>query len=173
MTPRPFLILTPSPATTPEVGALLAVLHGARAVTLKSARRIGNLDAAAVGGFSTHLPSAGTLLYHIAMIELDWLYVEVLEKGEDDFPAEARSWLPLNARNSAGHLSPVTGEPLERHLKRLDWVRGLTDGVFSAMTLGDFRRPRIMDAYDVTPEWVLMHLALHEAHHEGQLALLV
>ena len=168
MTSRQSLIFTPTPTTTPEVGALLEVLHDARARTLNRANKIGDLDAVPIGHHS-----AGTLLYHIALIELDWLFADVLEKPEAEFPAEARSWFPLDDRSEDGKLSAVTGEALERHLARLAWVRGQLDGVFGAMTLEDFRRPRVLDDYDVTPEWVLMHLSLHEAHHEGQLALLV
>ena len=167
MTSRQRLILTPAPATVPEVGALLAVLHDARLRTLNRVKKISGLDAVTVGHHS-----AGTLLYHIALIEIDWLYADVLEKAEDNFPADARDWFPLDARGEEGHLSIVTGEPLERHLARLDWVRGLLDATFTDMPLCDFRRPRVLDDHDVTPEWVLMHLALHEAHHEGQLALL-
>lgn len=167
MTSRQQLILTPAPATAPEVGALLAVLHEVRARTLNTLKRISDLDALKAGRHS-----AGTLLYHIALIELDWLYADVLGKSEDDFPAEAREWFPLDARDEEGHLSVVTGEALERHLARLNWVRGLLDASFTDMPLDDFCRPRVLDDYDVTPEWVLMHLALHEAHHEGQLALL-
>lgn len=168
MTPRKSLILTPAKASTPEVGVLLAVLHEARVRTLATAGRIADLDALPVGHHN-----AGTLLYHVALIELDWLYADVLEKSEDDFPAEARDWFPLDARDEEGKLSVVMGEPLERHLARLNWMRGLLDGVFEPMTLEDFRRLRVLENYDVTPEWVLMHLALHEAHHEGQLALLI
>lgn len=167
MTATESLVLTPAPATVPEVGALLSVLHEARARTLSTVGRITDLDAAPVRGHS-----AGTLLYHVALIELDWLYFEVLEKSEDDFPAEARDWFPLDARDEDGHLNVVTGEPLERHLARLSWVRGLLDQTFLAMSLEDFRRARVLDNYDVTPEWVLMHLALHEAQYRGQLALL-
>ena len=167
MASRQNLIFTPAPATMPEVSALLAVLHDARLRTLNRVKKISDVDAVTMGKHS-----AGTLLYHIALIEMDWLYADVLEKSEDDFPAEARDWFPLDARDEDGHLSVVTGEPLERHLARLSWVRGLLDGVFGSMTLEDFRRPRVLDDYDVTPEWVLMHLALHESHHEGQLAQL-
>ena len=146
---------------------LLAVLHDARQRTLNRVKKISDLDAVTTGKHS-----AGTLLYHIALIEMDWLYADVLEKVEDDFPAEARDWFPLDARDEEGHLSAVTGEPLKRHLARLAWVRGLLDATFADMPLHDLRRPRVLDDHDVTPEWVLMHLALHEAHHEGQLALL-
>ena len=177
MTARKNLILTPAPASTAEVSLLLAVLHEARQRTLNTVGRISDLDAIKVGHHN-----AGTLLYHIALVELDWLYTDVLEKSEDDLPAEARDWFLLDARDKDrhpsvvvgkdGHLSVVTGEPLERHLARLNWMRGLLDSVFEPMTLDDLRRPRVLENYDVTPEWVLMHLALHEAHHEGQLALL-
>ena len=114
MTTRQRLILTPAPATAPEVSALLAELHEERARTLKTVGRIVDLDAVNVGRHS-----AGTLLYHVALIELDWLYADVLEKSEDDFPAEARDWFPLDAREEEGHLSAVTGEPLERHLRQV------------------------------------------------------
>ena len=167
MTSRQRLILTPAPATVLEVGVLLAVLHDARLRTFNRVKKISGLDTVTVGHHS-----AGTLLYHIALIEMDWLYADVLEKAEDNFPAGARNWFPLDARGEEGHLSIVTGEPLERHLARLTWVRGLLDVTFTDMPLYDFRRPRVLDDHDVTPEWVLMHLALHEAHHEGQLALL-
>ncbi len=39
------------------------------------------------------------------------------------------------------------------------------------MTLEDYRRPRALDEYDVTPEWVLFHLRDHETMHRGELAL--
>ena len=48
----------------------------------------------------------------------------------------------------------------------------LLDTTFTDMPLYDFRRRRVLNDHDVTSEWVLMHPALHEAHHEGQLALL-
>ncbi len=38
------------------------------------------------------------------------------------------------------------------------------------MTLEDFRRPRSAESYDVTPEWTIHHLVLHEAEHRGEMA---
>ena len=66
MTSRQRLILTPAPATVPEVGVLLAVLHDARLRTLNRVKKISDLDAMTVGHHST-----GTLLHHIALIEMD------------------------------------------------------------------------------------------------------
>ncbi len=170
MTAKEVLTLSPGSAQTPEVGRWLSVLKEVREGaegTLRTAARIADLDAVPAGGHS-----AATLLYHIALVEMDWLYTEVLEKQEADFPPEARDWFPLDARDENGSLSMVSGEPLERHLERLAWVRGQLNETFEGMSLDEFRRIRRLEAYGVSPEWVLMHLALHEAHHEGQLALL-
>ena len=145
---------------------LLSVLHEARARTLAHlAERQPDLDRQPAVGHS-----AGTLLYHLAAIELDWLYAEV---RQEPFSDEAGEWFPQDVRDGAGKLNVVTGEALERHLARLAWVRGQLEDTFRDMTLAEFRRARRLEAYDVTPEWVLMHLSLHEAHHAGQLALLV
>jgi uncharacterized damage-inducible protein DinB len=32
----------------------------------------------------------------------------------------------------------------------------------------EFRRPRHLEQYDVTPQWVLHHLIQHEVEHQGQ-----
>lgn len=141
---------------------MLAVLHEARARTLATLGELRRgLDDPSASGHSV-----GTLLYHLAATELDWLYAEVRQEA---FPAEAEVWFPLDVRGEDGRLSVLTGEAPERHLARLSWVRGLLDDTFGSMSLAEFRRPRELEAYTVTPEWVLMHLALHEAHHAGQL----
>ncbi len=44
----------------------------------------------------------GTLLYHIAAIELDWLYVEVLEQ---EFPADLDALFRYDVRDAQGRLS--------------------------------------------------------------------
>lgn len=167
MISRESLTLTPAPAQTPDIGKWLSVLKEGRERTLRRAAQIADLNAVSELGHS-----AGTLLYHVALIEMDWLYSEVLEQQEADFPPEVRDWFPLDARDEDGKLSIVTGEPLEHHLKRLAWVRGQLEETFQGMSLDEFHRVRQLEDCDVTPEWVLMHLALHEAHHEGQLSLL-
>lgn len=42
---------------------------------------------------------------------------------------------------------------------------------FGAMTLADFRRPRALPSYDVTPEWVMHHLLQHEAEHRAEIGI--
>jgi hypothetical protein len=39
------------------------------------------------------------------------------------------------------------------------------------MDLIEFRRLRSLPRYDVSPEWVLHHLAQHEAEHRSQIRM--
>ncbi|MBZ0299768.1 MAG: hypothetical protein K8J31_08515 [Anaerolineae bacterium] len=75
-------------------------------------------------------------------------------------------------RDSQGQLTAVRGVLLDDHWHRLDLVRGLLRDTFKRMTLADYRRPRMLDDYDVTPEWVLHHLMQHEAGHRDELEAL-
>ena len=113
--------------------------------------------------------SIGSLLYHIALIEADWLYAEVLEQ---DYPASIMALFPHADRDSQGHLTHVPGVSLEEHLQRLDAVRAEVLRIFRSMSLADFRRIRHLPNYDVTPEWVIHHLLQHEAEHRSEIAAL-
>ena len=46
--------------------------------------------------------TVGTLLDHLAAIELDWLYSEVLEHSWDDVPAEVKDLLGYDVRDKKG-----------------------------------------------------------------------
>ena len=150
----------------PEIGRWLWALEDARHRTLETLEGIGQsaLDWTPPGGGD----SIGTILYHIAAIEIDWLYAEVLEGPP--WPPEVGEHFSVDVRDRQGRLSAVRGVPLEEHLRRLDFARDQLREVFRAMTLADFRRPRSLPRYDVTPEWVLHHLMQHEAEHRGQIA---
>ncbi|WP_165794078.1 DinB family protein [Deinococcus aerius] len=152
-------------AADPLIGQALWRLEDARSRAVEWSARIRNLDWAPAPGLS----SAGDPLYHLAAIELDWLGSEV--RG-DDFPGGWEEWFPVDVRDEQGRLSEVRGETRERHLARLSWVRSGLLATLRVMTVADFREPRVLPAYTVTPEWVLHHLALHEAHHAGQIAFL-
>jgi uncharacterized damage-inducible protein DinB len=108
----------------------------------------------------------GSLLYHIALIEADWLYVEVLGAEWDP---EIRSLFPLECRSEDGSLTHIEGQSLEEHFQRLNTVRAVFLSHFHSMDLTDWRKPRVLEDYDVTPEWVVYHLIEHESHHRGQI----
>ena len=151
----------------PEIGRWLWALEDSRRRTLREIRQCppGMLDWQPEAAES----SMGTILYHLAGIEADWLYAEVLERP---YPAHVIALFPYEIRDGQGHLHPVRDLDLQEHLHRLETVRGLLLGVYTRMELTDFRRARSLPRYDVTPEWVLHHLMQHEAEHRGQLGTL-
>lgn len=117
-----------------------------------------------------HAWTIGSLLYHISLIEADWLYSEVLES---ELPEKLSDGFPLPHRDQEGKLSHIEGESLERHLERLEAVRHVFLKVFLSIDLNDWRRARILPDYEVTPEWVVYHLIEHEAHHRGQISSII
>ncbi len=110
--------------------------------------------------------SIGTLLYHIAAIEMDWLLEEILQQG---WQPETEKLFPYPVRNQAGQLYPVIGCSLEEHLSRLEQTRRYFLDGFKTVALEDYYRLRTMPNYEVSPEWVLHHLTQHEAEHRGEI----
>jgi uncharacterized damage-inducible protein DinB len=108
----------------------------------------------------------GSLLYHIALIEADWLYEEVLCSEWD---TEIRSLYPFKVRSEKGLLTEIRGQSLDDHFYRLNKVREVFLSHFRSMDITNWRKPRVLEHYDVTPEWVVYHLIEHEAHHRGQI----
>lgn len=162
---RERLVLTTDLHSEPAISRALWTLQDARRRTLRAAAGEFDPDWSPPGDVNT----VATLLYHIAAIELDWLYAEVREQ---DIPDSALAWFPKDVRDAAGRLSVIENEPVEHALARLAWVRALLLETFRGMTLEEFRRVRALPPYDVTPEFVLAHLALHEAEHMGQILML-
>jgi hypothetical protein len=114
--------------------------------------------------------SIGTLLYHTALIELDWLFTEILENAP--WPPEMERLFPAQDRDDSGRLTPIPGATLVDHLARLDAVREHLLASFRGMTVQEFRRPHSFSKYDVTVEWVAHHLIQHEAEHRGHIQML-
>ncbi len=154
----------------PAVGAELWRMEDTRRRTLAALERVEAGDLDRLPGFGGN--TIGSLLYHLAAIELDWLYADAL--GEP-FPEEASEWFPYAVREDGVRLTQVVGEPLSHHLARLAWVRERLLDAYRSMTLRRFATPRRNEAgdYRVTPEWVLHHLAQHEGEHRGHIQALV
>jgi uncharacterized damage-inducible protein DinB len=163
---REQLVIEPVPTADPTVGRWLGALQDARQITLEW---LAGIDPRAIDFTRDDENTIGTLLYHIAAIEADWLYVEVLEQP---FPPDVIDIFPHDVRETDGRLTPVPGLTLGEHLERLDAVREYLLTAFLDMSLTDFQRPHQLPNYDVTPEWVLHHLMQHEAEHRGQIGLL-
>jgi uncharacterized damage-inducible protein DinB len=154
------------PECEPEIGGALWSLEEARKRTKRELDELQSeyLDWTPGNGAN----SIGALLYHIAAIELDWIFVEV---REEPFPDDLAALFEEDVVDEYGLLARARGQTLEPHLARLDAVRECLLETYRGMTLDDFRRPRSLEEYDVTPEWVLFHLRDHETMHRGELGL--
>lgn len=163
---REHLINPSLPGYTPEVGAALWRLEDARHRTLRLLENMPDeyVDRD-VGG-----NSIGTILYHMALIETDWLYAEVLE---EPYPEELMALLPADVRDTDGILTLVREETLPQHLARLGTVRATLLERFHGVTAEEFHRPREFPQYTVSPAWVLHHLSQHEAEHRGEMGAII
>lgn len=147
----------------PAVGRLVWALEDTRDRTLRALKELS--PAALDWTDATELNSIGTLLYHIAAIEADWVFSDILGRP---IPDELMAHFPLDVREENGRLSPVGGD-LEAHLARLAAVRSSVREALGELSDADLDRPRAMDGYSVTPAWALHHLMQHEAEHRGQI----
>ena len=161
------LILSSVTCEAPEVGIWLAALSDCRSRTLQALAGMRHDEMDWICPLSRN--TIGTLLYHIAAIEFDWLHSEILER---EFPGDFRTWFPHDVRDSESNLAIVAGDSAEKHEKRLSYVRDKMVGTLSVMSLSEFGRVRHLQPYDVTPQWVVHHLLQHEAQHRGQIAML-
>ncbi|MFN8442384.1 MAG: DinB family protein [Caldilineaceae bacterium] len=151
----------------PEIGQWLWAIQDTRLRTMEELEKV---TPAMIDWLPAEEESSiGTMLYHIAAIEADWLYVEALEQ---EFPAEIAALFPYEIRDEQGNLLQVTGLSMDDHLNRLKLVRERLLDAYQQMDLAAFRHVRTFPHYDVTPEWVLHHLMQHEAEHRSQIGTL-
>jgi uncharacterized damage-inducible protein DinB len=162
------LALEGTAAADPVVATWLSAMEEARGRTLRALEGLGeeHVDRAPDGGVNT----IGALLYHIAAIEADWLYADILGP-ESDQPCPAELF-PHDVRDDEGALTAIRGIPLEEHLARLARTRALLLENLSGFTAEDLHRIRRREDYDVSAAWVLHHLLQHEAEHRSQIAAL-
>jgi hypothetical protein len=165
MTEREVLVLEPI-ADHAEVGRWLSAMEDARRDTLRELDGVS--DAMVDRRVTDELNTIGTLLYHVALIEADWLLDDIF----DDRGAWPTDVLPFGDRDPKGTLTEVRGEPLATHLARLAAVRALLLERMRPMTVEDLHVPRVRARYDVSAAWVLHHLLQHEAEHRAHIAWL-
>lgn len=161
------LTLEDTTTRAPEIAPWIAALKECRKRTADAVSEMDRveLDWRPPGSGST----VGSLLYHVAAIEADWLHTEI--RGEE-IPPGVLSLFPQDVRDEAGHLAQIGGEALATHLDRLGRVREALLSTLGGMSMEDFRRLRTLEEYDVSPEWVVQHLIQHESVHRGQVLLI-
>src|SRR5215210_7808673 len=95
-----YLIVDPTLHPEPAIGAWLWALGDARRRTHEL---LHDLPVAAIDWQPAEsAQSIGSILYHIALIEADWLYTEVLEQA---YPDQIAAVFPYDARDQQGLLT--------------------------------------------------------------------
>ncbi len=159
--------IQPLPASHPELGRWLWALEDTRGRTLEAVEGVTpeELDWTPAGLAN----SIGTLLYHTALIETDYLCIDIM--GKDAYLPDLKALLPWPDRDEAGELIVVTGISLEDHLDRLATVRARLLERVSTLTAEQMETPRAFPdwGYAITPAWTLHHLMQHEAEHRGEM----
>ncbi|MDX1691483.1 MAG: DinB family protein [Acidimicrobiia bacterium] len=158
--------LTPFEGYTRQVGRFVAMLADGRS---RLRRDLETLDESQLDRTLPWQPnSIGTLLYHVAAIELDWTFADIRETTQ--FPDGTSDWFPTTVREEGGRLSPVS-DSLQGHLDRLAWTREHLLVTLGRLTDDDLDRI-VTNADDGSTNgiaWILHHLIQHEAEHRGQI----
>lgn len=170
MTDRDRLVLEPI-ADAAQVGLLIAALEDGRRRTLRELASVSDRD---MGVRPAELPlhSIGQLLYHVALIEADWVLNEIQELPPAEWPDWVEADFPIEVRDDEGRLSDVPPETMERALARLSRVRSHALEAIGGMDDIELHRIRSLPAHDVTPAWAIHHLVQHEAEHRAHIALI-
>ncbi len=164
-------IVQPLPAVDEAIGCWLWALEESRA---RTKRMIEDCDLAMLDTVPEGLAnSIGTLLYHIALIEADYLSIDVL--GRKTYLDPLPVLFPHPDRDESGRLCVVTGVSLPDHVSRLDAVRAKVLEVFVSMTATEFTTARVLPEYNysISPAWTIHHLMQHEAEHRGEIGSLI
>jgi hypothetical protein len=168
MTERERLILDPGLADAPEVGRWLAAMEDARRDTLRELE--GVTEAMVDARPSESDNTIGASLYHVALIEADWLFDDIFE--QDLSTTELAPLFPFDDRDAEGLLSAVAGITLADHLDRLARVRSVLLEKLAPMSIEDLTTARARPRYDTSPVWVIHHLLQHEAEHRSEIGWL-
>ncbi len=152
----------------PEVGPWLWAMEDARRATLDT---LGRIERAGFGqefldwrGPDGKDNSVAALLYHIAIVEASWLYVDMLM---EDPPADIRAVMPFDDRDERGDLAQVPGLSFGELREKLAYVRERFLEVVSELSLEEWQRFSAPEneEYEVTPGWIVYHLVEHEHGH--------
>lgn len=168
---RTLKVMMPLPGAVPEIGGWLWAMEEVRRGLLDEVKDIDRqtLD---WRGPENRDNSIGSLLYHIALIEMSWLFEDILL---EPVPADIEELFPYPHRTADGHLFHVEGRLLGEHLECLEASRRGFLERLTSMSLEDWHARRTPPGVDyvVSPAWAVFHLVEHEAGHAFQIRSLL
>lgn len=122
---------------------------------------------------NARVESIGTQLLHIAGVEFSYIQEDIL--GREMSREEWQHAFPIRLG-----IPQIADAPLEHFVSVLDRVRVETLDILSELADADLQRVIVPpdpaaenQGVSYTIEWILYHLIEHEAHHKGQIALML
>jgi uncharacterized damage-inducible protein DinB len=168
--PPRIVLCDPVPGYSPRVGRYVAQLGEIRQDLL---RQTANLTPAQLSWYpNDRVESIGTQLLHVAAIEWSWIFEDIFGRPDEEYDGWEEA-LPIRVG-----LPQVRDKPPAYFTDRLARVReealtalrGLSDDDLSRLVP---KTPAEPVAEKFTIDWVLFHLVDHEAHHAGQVELMI
>ena len=160
----------PAPGFSPRIGRYVSQLAETRQDLLRQAA---NLTPDQLSWHpNEQVESIGTQLLHVAAIEWSWIFEDIFGRPGEEYDGWEEA-LPIRLG-----LPQVRGQPLAYFTDRLDRVRQGMRQALRDLTDDDLSRhvptaPAEPVTEVFTVDWVLFHLVHHEAHHAGQVELMV
>jgi uncharacterized damage-inducible protein DinB len=160
----------PAPGYSPGIGRYITQL------TLVRQELLGQLEGLSPAKLSWHpnetVESIGTQLLHVAAIEWSWVFEDISGRPAEEYTGWEEA-LPIRFG-----LPQAVGRPLEAYLEKLNQVREETFAALRGLTDDDLpklrpEQPAEPGGEQYTIDWILFHLVEHEAHHAGQVELMV
>lgn len=162
------LQVEPLDGYAPEIAAWLWAMEATRAKTKHYALGL-EQEVVDWPGTAGDGNTIGSLLYHLAIVELGWLLGDTLMRP-DLIPEEEFPYEPF----TDGRITRVVGVPLAEHVARLDRTRATFLRHMRDLPVEEWSRLRDPEGedYSLTPAWMVFHLIEHEAGHAAQIAVL-
>lgn len=166
---KPPIPIAPAPGFDPRIGLYFAMLEDVRE---RTKRYVEGLSQRQLEWYpNPKVESTGTLLVHIAAVELSWIQEDIMRQPMGE---EWKAGFPIRF-----DIPQIADESLEYYIGLLDSTRAVTRDVLAGLTDADLPRAVVSlddeenpDARQYTIEWILYHLVEHEAHHKGQIAVM-
>jgi uncharacterized damage-inducible protein DinB len=160
----------PVPGFSPRIGRYVAQLAETRQELLS---QTADLTPDQLSWYpNDQVESIGTQLLHVAAIEWSYVLEDIFGRPGEEYDGWEEA-LPLRLG-----LPQVRDRPLAYFTDRLDRVREDALAALRGLTDDDLSRlvpvaPTEPVTWVYTVDWALFHLVQHEAHHAGQVELLV